>query len=250
MPRWRTLSPRPRGTLRAGSSRSTCPETAEASAVHPLAVDPFAGLTTADHDRRDHRDQQQHRDHLEEQPEDWRRPVHTEQDLAQAPGLLRPVPWLCVTPILYGQDVRQESTDPDGGEEARPVLSLDDRPEAPHLGPLREHDPEQDDDRDGTDVDEDLESRERRGVEHHEEARDAQERSRHEQGRMHYVAAQDHPERRDQGHRRQEDERDDQAAVSFLGASLAGFFFFTVGLGSMVGSTGRSPNWRASSRRL
>src|SRR5215210_3490755 len=131
MPRWQTLSPRPRGTLRAGSSRSTSPETAGASAVHLLAVDPFAGLTTADHDRRDHRDEQQHRDYLEEQAEDRRRPIHTEQYLAQVPGLLRPVPRLRVAPILYGQNVRQERADPDSGEQARPMLFLDDRPKAP-----------------------------------------------------------------------------------------------------------------------
>src|ERR671910_775899 len=67
-------------------------------------------------------------------------------------------------------------------------------------------------------------------------------------------------ERRDQRHAGQEGERYRQAASSFsvtgrstvLGAFLGvGFFFFlAAGLGSTVGSTGRSPNCLASSRRL
>src|SRR5918998_590459 len=108
-------------------------------------------------------------------------------------------------------------------------------------------------------VDEDLERREHRGVEHDEEPCDPEERTGHEQRRVNDVAAEHHRERRDERHAGQEGERDGQAASSpvlgrstVLGASFpVGFFFFlTAGLGSTVGSTGRSPNCLASSRRL
>ena len=178
----------------------------------------------------------------------------------KAPTSPRPVPGLRRSPVLGGEHVGKESPDARGHEETGPELAVDDGAVAPDLRLLGEHDPEQDHHRHGPDVDEDLKRGERRRVEHHEVPGDPEERPRHEQRRVHDAAAQDHPERRDQRHPGQESERYRQAASSFrllgrstvFGAFLAVgfFFFFTAGLGSIVGSTGRSPNCLASSRRL
>jgi DNA polymerase III epsilon subunit-like protein len=150
--------------------------------------------------------------------------------------------------------------DAGGHKKSSPELAVDDRAVASGLRLLGEHDPEQYQDCHSPDVDQDLERGERRRVEHHEVSCYPEERPRHEQRRVHHVAANHHAERRDERHPGEEEECDYQAASSFsvtgrstvLGAFLAValFFFLTAGLGSTVGSTGRSPNCLASSSRL
>src|SRR5215203_3132119 len=215
----------------------------------------------ADHDDGRHDgDEEEHRGDLEEQGEDLGPLADAEQISPESADLARPVASARPSPVLGGEYVGQEGPDADGHKEARPELAIDYRAVAPDLRLLGEHDPEQDHHRYRTDVDEDLERGERGGVEHHEVPRDTEERPRHKQRRVDDAAAEHDTERRDQRHPGQKDERDRQAAPSFsvtgrstvLGAFLvvAFFFFFTVGFGSTVGSTGRSPNCLARSRRL
>jgi hypothetical protein len=99
------------------------------------------------------------------------------------------VPRLDPRPIFGGEHVREEEADAHGHEESGPELAVDDRTVAPYLRLLGEHDAEQDHNRHGAHVDQDLKRGEGGGVQHHEVTRDAEEGPRHEQRGVHDAAA-------------------------------------------------------------